>query len=202
MLCDANCCVSCSDLREPRASFPLQNPKFAKLARHDRLKHCAPFEIARQCRREGFRALEHRLASRRLAANASRSRACFRRLYQVEREIPLAVSQFEFRLSTQSRNLVYGRCAPVADMLAASLALRGLAIGHDGSITLACARDRDSRISMQLSTRKPFYVSVTLLCSRSCASTWHFSFESQLGSPAGYCACARCRSARRRRSLA
>ena len=38
------------------------------------------------------------------AANASRSRACFRRLYQVEREIPLAVSQFEFRLSTQRRH--------------------------------------------------------------------------------------------------
>ena len=35
-----------------------------KLPRHDRVKHRAPFEIARQCRRESFRALKHRLASR------------------------------------------------------------------------------------------------------------------------------------------
>jgi len=34
-----------------------------QLARHDCVKHRASFEIPRQCRREGFRALEHRLAS-------------------------------------------------------------------------------------------------------------------------------------------
>jgi hypothetical protein len=31
-----------------------------QLARHDCVKHRASFEIARQCRREGFRAGEHR----------------------------------------------------------------------------------------------------------------------------------------------
>jgi hypothetical protein len=34
-----------------------------QLARHDCMKHRASFEILRQCRREGFSALKHRLAS-------------------------------------------------------------------------------------------------------------------------------------------
>jgi len=35
-----------------------------KLPRHDRMKHRASFEVARQRSREGIRTLEHRLASR------------------------------------------------------------------------------------------------------------------------------------------
>jgi len=44
--------------------LPDQSIAVGKLPRHDRMNRRASFEIARQCRREGFRALKYRLALR------------------------------------------------------------------------------------------------------------------------------------------